>query len=71
MPNPKRRHSNTRTRKRRTHDVMIAMTTSACQQCDKMGIFNPIPPHRVCPKCGYYKGRPVLQIKVKEKKKTS
>ena len=64
MPNPKRRHSNTRTRKRRTHDVMKAMATSGCQQCG-----NPIRPHRVCPKCGYYKGRPVLQIKSKEKKK--
>ena len=63
MPNPKRRHSNTRTRKRRTHDKMKAMGTSGCKQCG-----NPIPPHRVCPKCGYYKGRPVLAIKVKEKK---
>ena len=63
MPNPKRRHSNTRTRKRRTHDKMSVMTHSGCSQCG-----NPVPPHRVCPKCGYYKGRPVLQIKVKEKK---
>lgn len=70
MPNPKRRHSNTRTRKRRTHDVMTAMNMSACPQCEKMGLHNPVAPHRVCPKCGYYKGRPVLQIKVKEKKKT-
>ena len=64
MPNPKRRHSNTRTRKRRTHDVMIALAMQPCQQCG-----NPIAPHRVCSKCGYYKGRPVLQIKIKEKKK--
>ena len=63
MPNPKRRHSNTRTRKRRTHDKMTVMTTGACTNC-----ANPVPPHRVCPKCGYYKGRAVLQIKVKEKK---
>ena len=64
MPNPKRRHSNTRTRKRRTHDVMTAMATRACQQCGHPGA-----PHRVCSKCGYYKGRPVLPIKIKEKKK--
>lgn len=64
MPNPKRRHSNTRTRKRRTHDVMKAMATQGCKQCG-----NPIASHRVCPKCGYYKGRQVIQIKVKEKKK--
>jgi large subunit ribosomal protein L32 len=64
MPNPKRRHSNTRTRKRRTHDKMALMNTGGCTQCG-----SPVAPHRVCPKCGYYKGKPVLQIKVKEKKK--
>lgn len=64
MPNPKRRHSNTRTRKRRTHDKMVVQATSACKQCG-----NPIPSHRVCPKCGYYKGRQVIRIKSKEKKK--
>ncbi|MBI3315851.1 MAG: 50S ribosomal protein L32 [Candidatus Omnitrophica bacterium] len=70
MPNPKRRHSNARTRKRRTHDVMSVMTTSACPHCESMGIHNPVVSHRVCPRCGYYNGRPVLQIKTKEKKKT-
>lgn len=64
MPNPKRRHSNSRTRKRRTHDIMRAMGTRPCQQCGNQGA-----PHRVCPQCGYYNGRPVLQIKIKEKKK--
>lgn len=70
MPNPKRRHSNTRTRKRRTHDVMTASQTSLDPQCP-LGADNCVPHarHRVCPKCGYYKGRPVLQIKTKEKKK--
>ena len=66
MPNPKRRHSNSRTRKRRTHDLMKAMATAACKQCG-----NPIASHRVCPKCGYYKGRQVIQIKTKEKKKSA
>ena len=66
MPNPKRRHSNARTRKRRTHDVMKARAMMACQHCG-----GPVASHRVCPKCGYYKGRPVLQIKTKEKKKSS
>jgi len=26
-------------------------------------------PHRVCPQCGYYKGRQVVEIKVKKKEK--
>ena len=70
MPNPKRRHSNSRTRKRRTHDVMTAMGTAVDPHCP-LGAGNCIPhaSHRVCPKCGYYKGRPVLQIKAKEKKR--
>ena len=60
MPNPKRRHSNTRTRKRRTHDKMSLGGQSVCPQCQKSKT-----PHCVCPHCGYYKGKPVLQIKVK------
>lgn len=70
MPNPKRRHSNTRTRKRRTHDVMKIMTVGAGTGCPP-GTKNPVPhmPHRVCTRCGYYKGKPVLQIKIKESKK--
>ena len=70
MPNPKRRHSNTRTRKRRTHDKMEVLQTATDPNCP-LGAGSCVPhaSHRVCPKCGYYKGRPVLQIKVKEKKK--
>lgn len=69
MPNPKRRHSNTRTRKRRTHDVMTVAQTKGCAQCASIGVHTPVFSHRVCPKCGYYKGRPVLSVKTREKKK--
>ena len=70
MPNPKRRHSNSRTRKRRTHDVMTVLHNAVDPNCP-LGPENcrPHPSHRICPKCGYYNGRPVLQIKTKEKKK--
>ena len=71
MPNPKRRHSNTRTRKRRTHDVMKAMSTAACPTCASRDQFTPIARHRVCPVCGYYKGQAVLQVKTRDKKKTA
>ncbi|MBU1112419.1 MAG: 50S ribosomal protein L32, partial [Candidatus Omnitrophica bacterium] len=27
------------------------------------------PSHMVCPFCGYYKGKEVIEIKIKEKKK--
>ena len=33
MPNPKRRHSKTRTAKRRTHDALKPMAMSECPQC--------------------------------------
>ena len=69
MPNPKRRHSNTRTRKRRTHDRMGILPAMLDPNCP-LGADHCVPhtSHRVCPKCGYYNGRPVLQIKTKEKK---
>lgn len=57
MPNPKRRHSKARTRKRRAHDALRAPSTSLCPNCQE-----PRMPHRVCPKCGFYKGREVVKI---------
>ncbi|MDP3919599.1 MAG: 50S ribosomal protein L32 [Candidatus Omnitrophota bacterium] len=64
MANPKRRHSNTRTAFRRAHDFLSPPSTTQCSNC---GVT--VLPHRVCSACGYYKGRQVLTIKTKEKKK--
>ena len=57
MPNPKRRHSKTRTAKRRTHDALTAAATQLCPQCHE-----PKAPHRVCPHCGYYRQRQVRAV---------
>ncbi len=57
MPNPKRRHSKTRTAKRRTHDTLQPVPVGACPQCREAK-----PPHQVCPQCGYYKGRQVRAV---------
>ena len=57
MPNPKRRHSKTRTAKRRTHDALRAPTTGLCPQCHE-----PKAPHRICPHCGYYRQRQVRPV---------
>ena len=54
MPNPKRRHSKTRTAKRRTHDALSPVPVGTCPQCRESKA-----PHQVCPHCGYYKGRQV------------
>ena len=57
MPNPKRRHSKSRTAKRRTHDALKPVSTSECPQCHELK-----PPHIVCPNCGYYSGRQVRAV---------
>jgi large subunit ribosomal protein L32 len=57
MPNPKRRHSKTRTAKRRTHDALPQVGRSQCPQCQEAKL-----PHVVCPNCGYYKGRQVKAV---------
>jgi large subunit ribosomal protein L32 len=57
MPNPKRRHSRARRGKRRSHDSLSTPHITLCANCRE-----PILPHRACPKCGYYKGRRVIQI---------
>ncbi|HBR15572.1 MAG TPA: 50S ribosomal protein L32 [Candidatus Omnitrophica bacterium] len=66
MPNPKRQHSRQRQRKRRTHYKLKTPVFGACPQCSK-----PILSHRVCPFCGYYKGKPVVEIKPKKEKEAA
>jgi large subunit ribosomal protein L32 len=58
MPNPKRRHSKTRGRKRRTHYKATAPAASECPNCHTQKL-----PHRVCPNCGYYNGRLAIDLK--------
>jgi large subunit ribosomal protein L32 len=58
MPNPKRRHSKTRTAKRRTHDSLTAQSLSECPQCHE-----PKAPHHVCANCGFYRGRQARAVK--------
>jgi large subunit ribosomal protein L32 len=63
MPLPKRRHSNTRSQKRRTFYKITAVAVGECTHCGE-----PVPSHTVCPSCGYYGGNPILQIKTKKDK---
>ena len=64
MAHPKRKHSRSRTLKKRTHQVLKAPTLTVCPQCKNLK-----PPYAVCTFCGYYKGRKILIIKEKTKKK--
>ena len=64
MALPKKRHSAARGRKRRTHWKIAKTTLIPCPQCKA-----PKLPHRVCGSCGFYNGKQVIEIKIKEKKK--
>ncbi len=56
MPVPKKRVSRMRRDKRRTHDSLTPVNLSTCPECKQ-----PVMPHRICPGCGFYKGRTVIE----------
>ena len=60
MAVPFRRTSKTKKRMRRTHLKKECPSLTSCPKCGEN-----IKPHRVCIKCGFYKGKEVL---VKEEK---
>jgi large subunit ribosomal protein L32 len=57
MAVPKRRQSNARTRSRRAHDAKKPRQLAYCPQCSTA-----VPTHVVCPKCGHYMGRKVVEV---------
>ncbi|MBQ0104835.1 MAG: 50S ribosomal protein L32 [Armatimonadetes bacterium] len=61
MPLPKRRHSNQRTRLRRTHYKLGTITVTECPKCHEACM-----PHTACPSCGFYRGRQIIKIKSKK-----
>jgi len=61
MPNPKRRHSKSRTRQRRAHDAL-----SVPQYYIDKDSGEARRPHRIDPKTGTYKGRQIIDAKETE-----
>jgi large subunit ribosomal protein L32 len=58
MAVPKRKVSRARRDKRRSNVWKLeAPSLSKCTQCGAWKM-----PHRVCPACGYYKGRAVVKV---------
>ncbi|MDD5429002.1 MAG: 50S ribosomal protein L32 [Candidatus Omnitrophica bacterium] len=65
MALPKRKHSKARRDKRRgANSKIYGANLSVCPQCKKARM-----PHRACPFCGYYNGKPVVIMETKEEKK--
>ncbi len=62
MAVPRKKISHSRRGSRRAHDSLTAIQLIACPHCHEM-----IPGHRVCPACGYYKGKKVEEIEEKVK----
>jgi large subunit ribosomal protein L32 len=56
MPVPKRKTGRSVSRSRRAHDALETPSQSVCPQCHQAKV-----PHRVCPSCGYYKGKEVVE----------
>jgi len=57
MPVPKKRTSQSKKGMRRSHDHLSAPAYSECTQCHEIKR-----PHHVCPHCGYYKDKEVLEV---------
>jgi large subunit ribosomal protein L32 len=57
MAVPKQKQSSARRDKRRATHKIAAPTYNECPQC-----HSPRRPHRVCPVCGYYAKRQVMEL---------
>lgn len=58
MAVPKRKTSKQRTRTRSANWKLTAPNLAECPQCHEL-----ITSHAACPKCGYYNGKKVVEIK--------
>ena len=58
---PFRKVSKTRKRMRRSHNALDLPCMIKCPTCGEM-----IKSHRVCPKCGSYKGKTIIETTKKE-----
>lgn len=61
MAVPKKKTSRARRDQRRAHHALGKLGLVACPNCGELRV-----PHRVCPECGYYKGRTVVAVEVTE-----
>lgn len=55
---PKRRTSKGRKNRRRSHHALTPPAVIYCSHCNHITL-----PHRVCPNCGWYQKRQVVEMK--------
>ena len=55
MAVPKRRQSNSKTGRRRSHDALKPKQLQFCPKCSKAVLS-----HVICPNCGHYQGRAIV-----------
>jgi large subunit ribosomal protein L32 len=59
MAHPKSRTSKTRRDKRRTHYKASLPTLATCSNCGATVKY-----HNICPECGYYRGKQVIEKEI-------
>lgn len=55
------RHTRSHTANRRSHHALKAPNLAICSNCEAKHR-----PHHMCPECGFYKGRMVMDLKAKK-----
>ena len=61
MAVPKKKTSPSRRSMRRAHHALKSVASMECPQCGDRKL-----PHHICPSCGQYKGRQVIEQVVEE-----
>ncbi|MBI4384390.1 MAG: 50S ribosomal protein L32 [Nitrospinae bacterium] len=59
MAVPKKKTSPSRQGQRRAHHHLRAPTINECPQCHEVKR-----PHHICPHCGYYKEKEIVEVEV-------
>jgi large subunit ribosomal protein L32 len=57
MAVPKKKTSKSRRNMRRAHDGLTPQAHNECANCGELKR-----PHHICPSCGYYDGREVVEV---------
>jgi len=57
MACPQKKTSKSRKNKRRAHHALAELSLARCKRCGAATL-----PHAVCNNCGYYRGKPVVDL---------